>query len=50
MVYTDVWNRGITHLEDPGIREVALGGPDQHKVANNLSDQDKRIKRNYGPG
>jgi rRNA maturation endonuclease Nob1 len=28
MVYTDVWNRGITHLEDPEIREVALGGPD----------------------
>ena len=28
MVYADVWNRGITHLEDPEIREVALGGPD----------------------
>jgi hypothetical protein len=28
IVYADVWNRGITHLEDPGIREVALGGPD----------------------
>ncbi|HEX5977472.1 MAG TPA: DUF6519 domain-containing protein, partial [Nitrososphaeraceae archaeon] len=28
MVYADVWNRGITHLEDPQIREVALGGPD----------------------
>jgi hypothetical protein len=28
MVYADVWNRGITHLEDPEIREVALGGAD----------------------
>jgi Family of unknown function (DUF6519) len=28
IVYADVWNRGITHLEDPKIREVALGGSD----------------------
>ncbi|HKG31919.1 MAG TPA: DUF6519 domain-containing protein, partial [Nitrososphaeraceae archaeon] len=28
MVYADVWHRGITHLEDPEIREVALGGAD----------------------
>jgi hypothetical protein len=28
MVYADVWNCGITHLEDPKIREVALGGSD----------------------
>ena len=28
MAYSDVWNRGITHLEDPDIREIALGGPD----------------------
>jgi hypothetical protein len=28
LVYLDVWERHITHLEDPLIREVALGGPD----------------------
>jgi photosystem II stability/assembly factor-like uncharacterized protein len=28
LVYVDVWQRHISHLEDPGIREVALGGPD----------------------
>jgi len=28
MVYADVWLRGITSLEDPQIRETALGGPD----------------------
>jgi hypothetical protein len=27
-VYLDVWLREITALEDPSIREVALGGPD----------------------
>jgi len=27
-VYLDVWERLITALEDPSIREVALGGPD----------------------
>ncbi|QHN04113.1 hypothetical protein FTO74_12585 [Granulicella sp. WH15] len=27
-VYLDVWERDITALEDPSIREVALGGPD----------------------
>jgi hypothetical protein len=26
--YLDVWERHITHLQDPYIREVALGGPD----------------------
>src|SRR5450755_2536673 len=26
--YLDVWQRHITALEDPDIREVALGGPD----------------------
>jgi len=28
LVYLDVWERLITALEDPSIREVALGGPD----------------------
>ncbi len=28
LVYLDVWQRHITALEDPAIREVALGGPD----------------------
>ena len=28
LVYLDVWQRHITALEDPLIREVALGGPD----------------------
>lgn len=28
LVYLDVWQRHITTIEDPEIREVALGGPD----------------------
>ncbi len=28
LAYLDVWERHITALEDPAIREVALGGPD----------------------
>jgi hypothetical protein len=28
LVYLDVWERHITHLDDDHIREVALGGPD----------------------
>jgi hypothetical protein len=28
IVYLDVWERHVTALEDPAIREVALGGPD----------------------
>lgn len=28
LVYLDVWQRHLTALEDPDIREVALGGPD----------------------
>lgn len=28
LAYLDVWERHITALEDPNIREVALGGPD----------------------
>jgi hypothetical protein len=27
-VYLDVWERHVTHLDVPAIREVALGGPD----------------------
>lgn len=28
LAYIDVWSRNITALEDPALREVALGGPD----------------------
>lgn len=28
LVYLDVWERHVTALEDPDLREVALGGPD----------------------
>ena len=28
LVYLDVWEREVTAIEDPAIREVALGGPD----------------------
>ncbi len=28
IVYLEVWQRLVTHLEDPTIQEIALGGPD----------------------
>src|SRR5574341_1089236 len=28
LLYRDIWERHLTALEDPSIREVALGGPD----------------------
>ena len=28
LVYLDVWERDLTYMEDPSIRDVALGGPD----------------------
>jgi hypothetical protein len=28
LVYLDVWERLITYIQNPGIREIALGGPD----------------------
>lgn len=28
MVYLDVWQEPVTYVEDPEIREIALGGPD----------------------
>ena len=28
LAYLDVWERHVTYLDDPDIREVALGGPD----------------------
>lgn len=28
LVYLDVWQRGLSWAQDPGLREVALGGPD----------------------
>jgi len=50
LVYLDVWERHITHLDDGRIREVALGGPDtttrkqsvwQVKVMELASEQDE---------
>lgn len=47
LLYLDVWERHITTIEDPEIREVALGGPDtetrskiiaQVKVLTNVGD------------
>ncbi len=47
LVYLDVWQRHITQIEDPEMREVALGGPDtatriqtvaQVKVKANVGD------------
>ncbi|UCF91858.1 MAG: hypothetical protein JSW39_26905 [Desulfobacterales bacterium] len=28
LIYLDVWQREVTVIEDPGIKEIALGGPD----------------------
>ena len=28
LVYLDIWQREVTVIEDPGIKEIALGGPD----------------------
>ena len=28
LIYLEVWRRLITYLEDPSVREIALGGPD----------------------
>jgi hypothetical protein len=28
LIYLDIWERHVTALEDPNIREIALGGPD----------------------
>lgn len=28
LIYLDVWRREVTVIEDPGIKEIALGGPD----------------------
>ena len=28
LVYLDVWDRSVTYLDDPSLREPALGGPD----------------------
>ena len=55
LVYLDVWERHITYVEDDGIREVALGGPDtatrakvvcQVKVENELPDGIASISKN----
>jgi hypothetical protein len=36
IIYLDVWQRHITALDDPHIREVALGGPDTATRAQNV--------------
>ncbi len=28
LIYLDVWQREVTVIEDPGLKEIALGGPD----------------------
>ena len=36
LVYLEVWQRLITYLEDPSIREIALGGPDTSARLKNI--------------
>ncbi|HBX71035.1 MAG TPA: hypothetical protein DEH25_17080, partial [Chloroflexi bacterium] len=56
LIYLDVWERHLTALEDPEIREVALGGPDTATRARVLgqvkwqaiSDDDEC--NDFGPG
>ena len=36
LAYVDVWSRHLTALEDPAIREVALGGPDTATRSRNV--------------
>ena len=33
LVYLDVWERQLTYIQEPEIREVALGGPDTATLA-----------------
>ncbi len=49
LIYLDVWERHITAIEDPDLREVALGGPDtttriqtvsQVKILPNAGDEE----------
>jgi hypothetical protein len=37
IVYVDVWKREITALDDPHLREVALGGPDTSTRLKNIA-------------
>jgi hypothetical protein len=46
LVYLDVWQRHVTALEDPTIREVALGGPDTTTRAQTIFQV--RIAANVG--
>jgi hypothetical protein len=36
LIYLEVWQRLITYLEDPSIREIALGGPDTSTRLKNI--------------
>jgi len=58
LIYLDVWQRHITAIEDPSIREVALGGPDtatrtrtvwQVKVATNVGAGDCTTFQGWQP-
>ena len=49
LVYLDVWNRHITAIEDPEIRETALGGPDTDTRIKTIA-QVKVLPRVGGPG
>jgi hypothetical protein len=47
LVYLDAWEREVTALEDPGLREIALGGPD---TATRLQTAwQVRVLQNVGP-
>lgn len=47
-VFLDVWERHITAIEDPAIREVALGGPDTTTRVQTIYQV--RISQNLGAG
>ena len=46
-VYLDVWQRHITAIEDPSIKEIALGGPDTTTRLQTIFQI--RINENVGP-
>jgi hypothetical protein len=47
LVYLDVWQREVTVLEDPTLREIALGGPDT--TTRIQSAWQVRVLQNVGP-
>jgi Family of unknown function (DUF6519)/Periplasmic copper-binding protein (NosD) len=47
LIYLDIWQREVTVLEDPSIREIALGGPDT--TTRIQSVWQVRVLENVGP-